>query len=443
MDPASQVASKFNFDGNKELQIVVSPPSPGNVKKLDFQVAHNSESLVLHWGAVRDKKGKWVLPSRLPDGTKRYENTALRTHFSKSGSNCCLKLEIEDPAVQAIEFLIFDEAQNKWFKNNGENFYVSLPSMEQSIADVSVPEDLVQTQAYLRWERKGKQNYSPEKEKVEYEAARRELVEEVARGVSVDDLRAKLTKKNDGHETKDSSHNEVKKITKGDIKSKDKKLEKKTYFHVDRTQRKKRDLMQILNKYTINLTEDSIPVEPKALTAVELYAKAKEEDGRPILSRKVYKLADKKLLVLVTKSDGKIKVHLAADFKEPVTLHWALSRKDGEWLAPPQNLLPPGSVPLDLAAETQLTISSSTDPPYQVQSFELEIDEESFIGMPFLLVSGGHWIKNGGSDFNVNFSYRPKQVEKKDAGDGKGTAKALLDKIADLESEAQKSFMHR
>lgn len=31
----------------------------------------------------------------------------------------------------------------------------------------------------------------------------------------------------------------------------------------------------------------------------------------------------------------------------------------------------------------------------------------------------------------------------KDAGDGKGTAKALLDKIAEMESEAQKSFMHR
>lgn len=29
------------------------------------------------------------------------------------------------------------------------------------------------------------------------------------------------------------------------------------------------------------------------------------------------------------------------------------------------------------------------------------------------------------------------------SGDGKGTAKTLLDKIAGLESEAQKSFMHR
>lgn len=31
----------------------------------------------------------------------------------------------------------------------------------------------------------------------------------------------------------------------------------------------------------------------------------------------------------------------------------------------------------------------------------------------------------------------------KDAGDGKGTAKGLLDSIAGMESEAQKSFMHR
>ncbi|KAM7250917.1 hypothetical protein ACFE04_022800 [Oxalis oulophora] len=497
MDPpasSSQVASEFKLDGNMQLQVVVSP---GSVRILQLQISRDTESLLLHWGAVTKKKGKWMIPSRLPDGTNVYQNTALRTRFSKSGSNCCLKLEIDDPAIQAIEFLIFDEAQNKWFKNKGDNFYVSLPLIEQSVSDVTVPEDLVQIQAYLRWERNGKQKYSQEKEKEEYEAARRELMEEVASGVSIEDLRAKVTKKND--ETRDGSQKEVKnkipddlvqiqayirwekagkpnfspeqqlkefeearkelqaeldkgvsldeirkRITKGEIASKVKKqLEKKKYFRVERIQRKKRDLMQILNKNTASLVQDSISVEPKALTALELFAKAKEEDSSSILSKKVYKLADKKLLVLVTKPDGKTKVHLATDFKEPVTLHWALSRKAGEWLAPPQNLLPPGSVTLDLAAETQLTISSSTDPPYQLQTFELEIDEESFIGMPFVLVSGGHWMKNGGSDFYVDFSYRPKQVEKKDAGDGKGTAKALLDKIADLESEAQKSFMHR
>lgn len=34
-------------------------------------------------------------------------------------------------------------------------------------------------------------------------------------------------------------------------------------------------------------------------------------------------------------------------------------------------------------------------------------------------------------------------LKMKDAGDGKGTAKGLLDRIAELESEAERSLMHR
>ncbi|KAL2330571.1 hypothetical protein Fmac_018152 [Flemingia macrophylla] len=43
-------------------------------------------SLLLHWGVVRDQPGKWVLPSRQPDGTKVYKNGALRTPFTKRRS---------------------------------------------------------------------------------------------------------------------------------------------------------------------------------------------------------------------------------------------------------------------------------------------------------------------------------------------------------------------
>lgn len=52
------------------------------------------------------------------------------------------------------------------FKNNGDNFSIELPPGEPRVSNVSVPEDLVQIQAYLRWERKGKQMYTPEQEKV-------------------------------------------------------------------------------------------------------------------------------------------------------------------------------------------------------------------------------------------------------------------------------------
>ena len=42
---------------------------------------------------------------------------------------------------------------------------MNLPGKVEHSQQVSVPEDLVQIQAYLRWERKGKQMYTPEQEK--------------------------------------------------------------------------------------------------------------------------------------------------------------------------------------------------------------------------------------------------------------------------------------
>ncbi|KAM5567913.1 alpha-glucan water dikinase 1, chloroplastic [Rosa sericea] len=440
---SDQLAGKYNLDGNIELQVYVDASSPGSATKVDIQVSYGGDSLVLHWGGIKDRKEKWVLPSRRPDGTKEYKNRALRTPFAKSGSNSVLKIEIDDPAIQAIEFLIVDESQNRWFKNNGGNFHVKLPLEEKLISNVSVPEDLVQIQAYLRWERKGKQMYTPEQEKVEYEAARTELLEEVARGASIQELQARLTKKTDSGNSQEPSHAGNKEVSKAA-----KKHESKQVFRTGRIKRKQRDLMKILNKHATKPVDEAKlaneeSTKPKALKAVELFAKAKEEqDGASVLNKKIYRLGDKDLLVLVTKVADKIKVHLATDIKEPINLHWALSvNKAGEWLEPPPNVLPQGSVSLNGVVETQF-VSSSVDSTYEVQSLEIEMQEESFKGMPFVLCSSGNWIKNQRSDFYADFGVAVKKVQK-DAGDGKGTAKDLLDKIADLESEAQKSFMHR
>lgn len=47
---------------------------------------------------------------------------------------------------------------------------------------------------------------------MEYEAARSELLEEVARGTSIQDLQARLTKKNDGGKIEEPSLSETKRI---------------------------------------------------------------------------------------------------------------------------------------------------------------------------------------------------------------------------------------
>ncbi|KAM3202848.1 alpha-glucan water dikinase, chloroplastic [Capsicum annuum] len=499
-DAFSELAEKFNLEGNIELQVDVRPPTSGDVSFVDFQVTSGSDKLFLHWGAVKFGKETWSLPNHRPDGTKVYKNKALRTPFVKSGSNSILRLEIRDTAIEAIEFLIYDEAQDKWIKNNGGNFLVKLSRKETRGPDVSVPEELVQIQAYLRWERKGKQNYTPEKEKEEYEAARTELQEEIAHGASIQDIRARLTKTNDKSKSKEEplpvtksdipddlaqiqayirwekagkpnyppekqieeleeARRELqlelekgidldelrKKIIKGEIKTKVAKHLKRSSFAVERIQRKKRDFGQLINKYPSSpaVQVQKVLEEQPALSKIKLYAKEKEEQvGDSIQNKKIFKVDDVELLVLVAKSSGKTIVHLATDLNQPITLHWALSKSPGEWMAPPSNTVPPGSIILDKAAETSFSASSSDDLTSKVQSLDIVIEDGNFVGMPFVLLSGEKWIKNQGSDFYVDFGAASKPALKA-AGDGTGTAKYLLDKIADMESEAQKSFMHR
>ncbi|XP_042753569.1 alpha-glucan water dikinase, chloroplastic isoform X1 [Lactuca sativa] len=446
-DPASeQLRQKFILEEDIEMQVDVKISS---IPMVEIQLTNSRDHLYLHWGGLRNVKEKWVLPNRRPEGTKVYKERALRTPFIKSGSSSSLKVEIDDPSIQALEFLIVDEAKNKWYKNNGQNFHVKLPSRETPVSNVVIPEDLVQIQAFLRWEKKGKQMYSPEQEKMEYEAARAELYEDISRGSSIEDIRARLTKKDDKSSKKDtgtSNDDKQKKITKGEIKTKVQKHQETRSYSTQSIQRKKRDLMQLLNKHipvSVKSVEEKSSMTPKSFSALELYSKLIEEQSDiNILNKKTYRVADDELLVLVTKASSKIRVHLATGFKEPLTLHWALSKKPGEWLAPPENLLPQGSSSLATCADSPFSTISIDGSANKIQSLEIEIEEGDYVGMPFVTFSGNNWIKNNGSDFYIEF-VGPKKAIKKDAGDGKGTAKALLDKIAGLESEAQKSFMHR
>ena len=110
---------------------------------------------------------------------------------------------------------------------------------------------------------------------------------ELGKGVSVDEIR--------------------KKIGKGEIKTKVSKQPQNTrYFSTEVIQRKGRDLMQLINKHAAKSVEDKAStsvegknsIESEVLKAVELFAKEKEEqDGGTVLNKKIFKLADKELLV--------------------------------------------------------------------------------------------------------------------------------------------------
>lgn len=114
---------------------------------------------------------------------------------------------------------------------------------------------------------------------MEFEEARKELQLELDKGTSLAELR--------------------KKIMKGNIQSKvSKQLKTKKYFTVEKIQRKKRDIMQLLNKHAPEIVEQKISDLPKASRVLELCLKTMEEqDGGLILNKKHFKLDDKGLLV--------------------------------------------------------------------------------------------------------------------------------------------------
>ncbi|KAM0827910.1 hypothetical protein ACQ4PT_067884 [Festuca glaucescens] len=499
-----EVVGRFNLESNSELQVTLNPAPQGAIAEINLEATNTSGSLVLHWGALRPDRGEWLLLSRRPDGTTTFKNQALRTPFVKSGDNSTLIVEIDDPAVQAIEFLLFDEARNKWFKNNGQNFLIQLPTSHNQGQGASgatvVPEDLVQIQSYLRWERSGKQSYTPDQEKVEYEAARAELIEELNRGVPLGKLRARLTKTPESSERdapasqttttkvpeelvqvqsyirwekagkpnyspekqlvefeearkelqaeldKGTSIDQLrKKILKGNIEKKvSKQLENKKYFSVERIQRRNRDITQLLNKHKPGVTKEQVQAAPKQPTVLDLFTKSLQEgDDCDVLSRKLFKFGDKEILAIATKALGKTRVHLATNDLDPLILHWALAKKAGEWEAPPSSIAPSGSTLLEKACATSFVESELDGLQYQV--VEIELDDDGYKGMPFVLRRGETWIKNSDSDFYLDFKTKvTKKANAIDTGDaGKGTAKAFLERIADLEEDAQRSFMHR
>lgn len=93
-----------------------------------------------------------------------------------------------------------------------------------------------------------------------------------------------------------------KKIVKGEIQTKvAKQLARKKYFTVERIQRKKRDFMQLINKHSAALVEEKISavvVKPQVLSTIECFAQEKEEQGGdPIANKKIFRLADKELMV--------------------------------------------------------------------------------------------------------------------------------------------------
>lgn len=114
----------------------------------------------------------------------------------------------------------------------------------------------------------------------EFEEARKDLQKEVNKGITVEELK--------------------KKILKGNIETKvSRQLEKNNYFSVERVQRKKRDIVQYLTKYSSELVEEKPYTSPERATSVlNFFSEAIEANqNTAILNKKNFKLGNEELMV--------------------------------------------------------------------------------------------------------------------------------------------------
>ncbi|GBG63702.1 hypothetical protein CBR_g39013 [Chara braunii] len=526
-----QTRATFVLDGHGELEVLSSSASDGKGAHIEFKISGwplVEAPVLLHWGATKEGQNVWVLPpeSQLPRGTRNYKERALQTPFKRSGDKAILALDFPDAsAYSGIEFLLKDDSKNHWYKFNGGNFRVAIPGRKSNQV-VQVPDDLVSVQAYLRWEKNGRQNYSAEQQQREYEIARSELENEVRMGMTIEQLARKLLgpgadtgrstkgsartyeersvaqvpedlvqiqaflrweragKPNYSLEKQQSEYQEARRdleaavakgnmsidalrhqLVKGDGIAMSNKPDSGTTAPPlgrkggsRRIQRKNWNLDEIVNRHAkrvVRKTDDEEAAEvlkgPPGpvgeLSPLDLGAQVMEgaDQGVVVLKKTHVLPPGSKLLILVTNHGGEVRVHIASDSQEELILHWGMTKdKMKVWKTPPTGLRPEGTFETaGGSCETHFKRGFAGD--LSLQSVELVIPEaeaSDYTGLSFVVRRGSEWFKDKNfADFHAPLA--PPSSVAQHVSDGKGTCKWLLDQIADSESDAERSLMHR
>ncbi|XP_010254601.1 PREDICTED: alpha-glucan water dikinase 2 isoform X2 [Nelumbo nucifera] len=404
----------FELGEGMQLQVNVSGSSSGCNAKIELQLKNCSRTWILHWGGLYRGHMNWAIPADRPSGTRIYKQTALQTPLVKKGEIYSIIIELRDPKIHAIEFVLKDERHDRWLKLNKGNFRIEIPEVALSASPLSsIPRELVERKAYLLWESKGKPRNSLQQQEQDYEDALRELQSQSSKGLSLDELRRSL----EGASTKRITQGKELAVFNSSTSSThprghdiDKWLQKSYEGHTKGT--------SLLASPLFNLVEKSI-------------------GGDNWIMQQTFHVGNHDILVLLRILRGDYHILVAVNMKGAIVLHWGVSKSSyGEWLAPPPDILPERSKLLDGACQTYFKDVITREGSFQL--VDINLKQKDFLGISFVLWSGGSWIKNNGANFFVGL-----KPMNKGEGDSKGIVKWLLDEISQREKDAQRSLMHR
>ncbi|KAL1100476.1 hypothetical protein V6Z11_D05G232000 [Gossypium hirsutum] len=380
-----------------QLQINVSGCSNKRNARVEFQLKNCTRTWILHWGFLYLGNRNWYIPSgEDSSGAKTYKQGALQTPFVKNGDMYVVTIELRDPKIHAIEFLLKDGSQDRWLKLNHGNFRVEVPEYDASNPLPSIPKELIDRKAYLIWESRGRPQSSPEQQKQDYADALTELQNQLRKGISLNELQS-------------------------------------SYMNARTKIKAQDDWLQRQSKG---------PNETKAgqssLALMDLVEKS--AGGNNVVSKQNYIVGIYEIVVLSKVLSGDYHIFVALNVRGTAILHWGVSKSSaGEWLAPPSDMLPEKSKMVVEACQTYFTEKTVGGRPFQL--VDVNLQKRNFVGTQFVIWCGGSWIKNNGGNFFVALQ-RVLPIRKVN-GYSNGIVKWLLDEISQREKEAERSLMHR
>ncbi|XP_065880880.1 retrovirus-related Pol polyprotein from transposon TNT 1-94 isoform X1 [Euphorbia lathyris] len=362
----------FQLVDGMQLQMIVSGSLNGNNVRIELQLKNCTRVWVLHWGCIFQGNPNWFIPTDSSSGTKSYRQGALQTPFTKSGELYIVKIELRDPILRAIEFVLKDGSSNRWMKLNNGNFRIDLPEHDENILHSSISNDLIQRKAYLIWESKGRPISSPEQKKQDYDDAVRELQSQLKK-VSLNQSQSSCCKSATSKPLSDN------RVHPGFVSS--------AYC-------RRHNVDQWLHKDSGHGKRMNMPVS----ALIDLVERT--IGGDKAVRKQSHKVGKYEIVVLtkITKNDHHILV--AINTKGSTVLHWGMSKSSpGEWSAPPSDILPERSQLLVGACQTCFVEVSTGQGSFQY--VDINLQQRNFLGMQFVIYAGGSWIKVNGENFFV------------------------------------------
>ncbi|KAH9746645.1 alpha-glucan water dikinase 2 [Citrus sinensis] len=181
-----QIHRVHNFElvEGMKLQINVSGSSIGRNVRVQFQLRNCARTWILHWGFLYRGNTNWFIPAEHP------KQGALQTPFVKSGEIYLVTIELRDPKIHAIEFILKDGIHDRWLRLNHGNFRIEIPEIDTNTCLQPIPKDLIELRAYQNWERRGRPNNSPQQQQKDHNDALKELQLQLSNGISLKDLQS-------------------------------------------------------------------------------------------------------------------------------------------------------------------------------------------------------------------------------------------------------------